>query len=219
MDEPEEIVEGSIEKHRDLLSGFGGNDSVSGEMLEEAMNPNQVAISLTGEPMMYPKISGLVKEFDSRDFSTFLVTNGTFPSRIENLEVEPTNLYISLESTSKEKYHEFNKPVQENLWEKLMRSLDKINSLGSNTVCRITAINGHNMDDPEGFVDLLDRGGFDFVEVKGYMHVGDSMERLDRNCMPGHGKVESFAEEIAEISGYERKDDNEPSRVVLLEKD
>lgn len=218
VDSPEKIVEGSIQKHRDLIAGFGGNEKVSQKMLEEAMNPNQVAISLTGEPMMYPKISGLIKEFDKRGFSTFLVTNGTFPERIESLEVLPTNLYISLETVDRESYKEFNKPVKKGLWEKLNRSLEIVKELDTRTVCRITAVKNYNMEEVEGFVELLEKGGFDFVEVKGYMHVGDSMERLKRSSMPEHGEVEEFAQKIAEKSDYKVKDQNYPSRVVLLQK-
>ncbi len=219
VDEPEKIVDGSIGKHRELLSGFGGNENVSEEMLEEAMNPNQVAISLTGEPMMYPKIDGLVKEFDNRGFSTFLVTNGTFPRRIKEFDVKPTNLYISLESTSKESYERFNNPVKEGMWNKMIESLDIIKDIDSRTVCRVTAVNNHNMQCHEDFVELIEKGDFDFVEVKGYMHVGDSMKRLKSDCMPEHGEVKEFAGKISEISGYDYRDEDQSSRVVLLRKE
>ena len=46
IDEPESIAEGSIEAHRKLLSGFGGNQKTSREKFEEAMKPQHVAISL-----------------------------------------------------------------------------------------------------------------------------------------------------------------------------
>ncbi|MFB6217075.1 MAG: 4-demethylwyosine synthase TYW1, partial [Candidatus Aenigmatarchaeota archaeon] len=36
VDDPEEIIEGSIEAQRELISGFGGNDDVPEEKLEEA---------------------------------------------------------------------------------------------------------------------------------------------------------------------------------------
>ncbi len=218
VDEPERIVEESIEKHRELLSGFGGNEDVSEKRLEEAMNPNQVAISLTGEPMMYPKIDRLVEEFDKRNFSTFLVTNGTFPERIKGFEINPTNLYISLESTNKESYERFNNPVEEGMWDKLMESLDIIKDMDSRTVCRITAVKNHNTKDHEGFVELIEKGDFDFVEVKGFMHVGDAMERLERGCMPEHDEVKEFAQKISGNSNYDYRDENKSSRVVLLKK-
>ena len=219
VDSPEKIVEESIEKHRDLLSGFGGNDQVPEERLEESMNPDQVAISLTGEPTMYPKISELIQEFHRRDFTTFLVTNGTLPERLENLEEPPTNLYISLETATEKEYKEFNNPVREGLWEKLLESLDIVRDIDTRTVCRITAVEGYNMEDEEKFSELLERAEFDFVEVKGYMHVGDSMERLERDAMPRHEKVREFAERIADTGNYSIKDENTTSRVVLLERE
>ena len=63
IDIPEEIVENSIEAQRKLLSGFGGNEKADKEKLWKALNPKHVAISLDGEPTMYPKLSELIREY------------------------------------------------------------------------------------------------------------------------------------------------------------
>ena len=63
---------------------------------------------------------------------------------------------------------------------------------------------------------MIERANADFVEVKGYMHVGESQKRLPRESMPLHEEVRSFAEEISRASGYKYKDEQKPSRVVLL---
>ncbi len=77
FDEPKKIVEESLKAQKELVSGFGGEKRCSKEMWEEARNPNQVAISLAGEPTMYPHLGGLIREYEKRGMTTFLVTNGT----------------------------------------------------------------------------------------------------------------------------------------------
>jgi len=62
----------------------------------EAMNPNHAAISLDGEPFLYPKLDGLVSEFRNRNMTTFIVTNGTLPERIESLNSLPRCLPNSI---------------------------------------------------------------------------------------------------------------------------
>jgi tRNA wybutosine-synthesizing protein 1 len=56
------------------------------------------------------------------------------------------------------------------------------------------------------------------VEVKGYMYLGYSRNRLKRENMPEHAAVRAFAERIAAASDYTIKDENRLSRVVVLER-
>ena len=99
IDDPAFIVEGTIEAQRKLLSGFGGNEKTSEEKFERAMEPQHVAISLDGEPTLYPKLAELIKEYKKKGFSTFVVSNGLLPDRIEKLfEEPPTQLYISVDA-------------------------------------------------------------------------------------------------------------------------
>ncbi|MBU1974595.1 MAG: 4-demethylwyosine synthase TYW1, partial [Nanoarchaeota archaeon] len=81
-DEPREIIEGCIEARRKLLIGFKGHDDVDLVKFEDYIIPDHAAISLTGEPCLYPKLPELVDcFFDDFNFRTvFLVTNGTVPS-------------------------------------------------------------------------------------------------------------------------------------------
>ena len=72
------------------------------QKLKESRDPKNAAISLAGEPMLYPRINDLISEFKRRDFTTFLVTNGMTPSKLEKIENEPTQLYISLDAPNKE---------------------------------------------------------------------------------------------------------------------
>lgn len=55
---------------------------VTPEKLQEGLNPRHCALSLVGEPIMYPEINALVDELHGRRISTFLVTNAQFPEKI-----------------------------------------------------------------------------------------------------------------------------------------
>jgi len=85
IDSPKEIVDACIKKHKELLIGFKGRKQINMKLFEEAMNPNQFAISLSGEPTMYSKLPELIEEIHSRNMRTFIVSNGTQPKMIEKL--------------------------------------------------------------------------------------------------------------------------------------
>ncbi|MCX8158484.1 MAG: 4-demethylwyosine synthase TYW1 [Candidatus Diapherotrites archaeon] len=216
FDEPREIVEKSIVMQRVLLSGFGSIKKEIGEdKLLEANNPNQVAISLSGEPTIYPLIDELIEEYKKRNFTTFLVTNGMNPHLLER--VKPTQLYLSVESTDKKTHMKINNPIIENSWEKLNESIDIFKDLRIRKVIRITAIEGYNIDKAKDFAKIVDRANPEFVEVKAYMHVGYSRERLKEHNMPSFEKIKSLAEEIVKYSeNYFLADYSKDSRVVLL---
>lgn len=56
------------------------------ERLREGLSPRHCALSLVGEPIMYPEINTLVDELHRRRVSTFLVTNAQFPEKIKMLK-------------------------------------------------------------------------------------------------------------------------------------
>ena len=59
-----------------------GVPGVKPEKLAEGMKAQHCALSLVGEPIMYPEINALVKLLHERGISTFLVTNAQFPEAI-----------------------------------------------------------------------------------------------------------------------------------------
>ncbi len=114
MDEPARIIDDCVQGQRKLLTGFKGNEKADKGKWLEAQDPNQAAISLDGEPTMYPKISELVAEFHSRGFTTFIVTNGTRPETLRKLAADgnlPTQLYVSLCAPNEDIYNKTNLPV------------------------------------------------------------------------------------------------------------
>ncbi len=222
MDEPEEIVEKSIVSQRKLLSGFGGNKEANKLKFKEAMSPKHVAISLDGEPTLYPKIAQLIAEYTKRGMTTFLVSNGSMPDKIREImqNAPPTQLYISLDAPNRELFQKIDNPMMKDAWERIMETLDILSTAGekTRTVLRMTLIKGMNMCSPSEYAQLFDRAKAQFVEVKAYMWVGHSQGRMEQSQMPYHEEVVEFAKMLAEESGYELVDEHEPSRVVLLKR-
>ena len=217
-DDPVTIVDGTIEAQRRLVSGFKGDDRCSPEVWEEARNPNQVAISLTGEPTMYPYLSDLIKEYKKRGFTTFIVTNGTFPKVLEELDTLPTQLYISVDAPNEEIYRSLCRPKMPGGWKRLMETLDLLPSLETRTVARHTLVKGHNLGFEEEYAALDKRADPDFIEPKGYVYVGYSRERLEMDNMPSFEEILRFARRMGELTGMEIVGENPPSRVALLSK-
>lgn len=219
VDDPKEIIKGCIEERRKLLIGFRGNKKVDKAIFEDALVPKHAAISLTGEPCMYPKIAELIDEFFAQGFeSVFLVTSGTVPEALQNLNKLPTNLYLSLTASNPKMYKELCRPVISDGWERIQRSLEIMRGLKTNTVIRITMIEGLNTENPSEFIPHIEKSNAKYVECKAYMHVGYSKDRLTEAHMPDMEKIRSFAKAIEENSNYKIKGERADSRVVLLQK-
>ncbi len=218
-DDPDAVAEASIELQRELLAGFGGNDKVPERAFEEAMKPRHVAISLDGEPTLYPYLPELIDAFHDRGITTFLVSNGTRPSVIE--QCDPTQLYVSVDAADKQTFYDVVKPVEDNAWDRLIETIDVLARKDeTRTVLRSTLLAGHNMHHPEWFAAMFDRADADFVELKAYMHVGNSRGRLDRDVMPEHEEVLEFTKAVQEfLPTHPVVRDVEASRVALLARD
>ena len=213
-DDPKDIIDGCIEQRRLLLTGF--KSYVDIKKWKEAIDPTNAAISLAGEPTLYPRISDLIEEYHRRSMTTFLVTNGTRPDRLEGLQVEPTNLYISLCAPDKQTHLEVNRPLIQDGWEKLNESLELMKSFSCRKVIRLTLVKNLNLKDPEKYAKLILKAEPDFIEAKAYFHVGESQKRLPRDAMPFMEDIRKFAQELSDHVGYPIKDEDTASRVVLL---
>ncbi len=217
VDEPANILDGAILAQRRLLSGFGGNPNVDGQKFKEAQNPKHCAISLAGEPTLYPKINELIEECGRRGMTSFLVTNGQHPEVLEHL-AEPTQLYISLVAPDPETYERVCQPAVPNGWGRLNRSLELMPSFKCRKVIRLTLVRGLNLKDAAKYAGLIEKAGSEFIEAKAYMHVGFARSRLRMENMPLHQEIRTFARELAQETGYEFVDESEASRVVLLKR-
>ncbi|MFW5902874.1 MAG: 4-demethylwyosine synthase TYW1 [archaeon] len=213
-DEPEEIIEESIKAQEKLLSGLGGiPDRIDKEKYEEAYKPTQVAISLLGEPTLYPHLPELIEKYKEKEMTTFVVSNGMNSEMIK--KINPTQLYLSLDAPTKEKHLKVNCPQVENSWEKLQKSLSYLKEKNRSTI-RITAIKGINMEEPEKYAEIINKNEVDFVEIKAYMYIGYSRKRLEHENMPSHKEVKRFTKRINKYLDYNLIDEKPLSRVTLL---
>jgi tRNA wybutosine-synthesizing protein 1 len=138
------------------------------------------------------------------------------PRKLEALENEPTQLYISLDAPNQKVYEEVCQPQISGGWESLNRSLDLLSSFGCRTVIRTTCVKDYNMSNPKEYADIIQKCDPDFVEIKAYMYVGSSRDRLVLDNMPSLDDVNSFAESVARLCGREVVNSAFESRVVLL---
>lgn len=217
-DDPEEIITGCIEARRKLLTGFKGNKKVDRTRWEEANQPTSAAISLAGEPTLYPRISDLLEAFQQRNIVTFLVTNGTRPDRLESLDTEPTSLYLSLCAPNLKTYHTIHQPLIKDGWKRIMKSLEVMKSFKCRTVIRLTLVKELNMKSVEQYAELILKTEPDFIEPKGFMQIGEAQQRLPRFMMPQHHEIVEFARNLAELVNYNFRNHHPESRVVLLSK-
>ena len=215
-DEPGVIIDEAIAAQSKLLCGFWGNDKADRVKLKESESPNNAAISLAGEPTLYPDIDALIGEFNRRDFNTFLVSNGMNPRKLESLGNEPNQLYVSLDAPNESVYKDLCNPQLSDGWSRLNESLEFLGSYSSRTCLRITCVRGMNMLNPDEYAKLIDLANPTYIEVKAYMHVGYSRGRLTLDNMPEFDDVISFAESLCEYTGQSIINDSEISRVVLL---
>ncbi|MBW6461876.1 MAG: 4-demethylwyosine synthase TYW1 [DPANN group archaeon] len=215
VDTPEIILEASIVAQRNLLTGFKGFDGTDQKKWKEAQNPNQIAISLTGEPTAYPLISDFIDLCNRKNMTTFLVTNGQFPDRLENIE-KPYQLYLSVDAPTKEMYKKIDAPIFKDYWERFTKTVDLMSSFTSRKAVRLTLIKGMNMSHIKEYAKIIEMINPDFVEVKAYMNIGYSKYRLSRDAMPLHSEVRDFSEKLKGELSYELTNESVPSRVVLL---
>jgi tRNA wybutosine-synthesizing protein 1 len=216
FDDPGEIIDECIKAQRKLLVGYFGNPDANPKKISEAQNPTNAAISLAGEPLLYPSINQLLEEYKKRDFTTFLVSNGLSPNKLGKLNPEPTQLYLSLDAPNPKIYKKICDPQVKDGWGKLNQSLDLLSSFDCRTVIRMTSVAGYNMSHPEEYARIIERSDPDFVEIKAYMYVGSSRDRLTFDNMPRSKELESFAQEIASLCGRKIVNESSESRVVLL---
>ncbi len=221
IDDPKYIVDGCIKEHVKILIGFQGNKNANKQRLEEMKLPLHFAISLTGEPTMYPKLPELIDEIKNRGMSTYLVTNGSYPDMIEKLKGhEPTQFYITLAAPYKELFDKTTNPLIKNAWKNFNKTLQLMKDLNCRRVLRLTLTKGYNMVEPEKYGKFIKKleGHYDYVECKGYMHVGYSKQRLSKENMPSHDEIKEFAEKVANAAGLKYIDEKPESSVVLLMK-
>ncbi len=220
-DDPKFILKKSIEKQRKLITGFKGDLRCDLKKWKEANNPNMLACSLSGEPTLYPNLGELFDECHKQNITTFLVTNGTNPDCLENLDPLPKQLYVSLVAPNEDLYKKICSPLISDGWNKINQTLELIPSLSTRTVIRHTLVQNWNMDLKyiKDYSKLDEKAQPMYIEPKGYVFVGYSRRRMTLSNMPSHKSVNEFGNALADTLGYNLIMEKKDSRVVLLSKD
>jgi len=216
FDDPEQLLDRSIEAQRRILSGFKGDSSVPLARWNEAQTPKHIAISLTGEPTLYPRMNRFLELCHERGITTFLVTNGTNPDALRALDPLPTQLYLSVTAPNAEIFQRLTRPAQDDAWERLLESLAIVRELRTRRVVRHTLVRGWNLGWADAYAELDLAARPDFIEPKGYVFMGKSRQRLGRDHVPEHEEIAAFAERLSRHTGYAVLDASPESKVVLL---
>jgi len=104
--------------HHASLKSMAGVPGTLPSRFEEAKRVRHCALSLVGEPIMYPEINELIKLMHLQGISTYLVTNAQFPDAIRNL-TPVTQLYVSVDAAKRDELKAIDRPLFEDFWERL----------------------------------------------------------------------------------------------------
>jgi tRNA wybutosine-synthesizing protein 1 len=232
LDSPSEIIDGAILAQQKLLKGFKIDPTskkkqlsrANQEKYSEAQEPMQFAISLSGEPTIYPLIGDLISELRKRGKTSFLVTNGLYPEKLRELKIKnqlPTQLYVSVNASNEKLYDEFHRSSETDAWKKLNESLSLLGDIGCRTIFRMNLVRDLNMNDEHvsEYAEMIKKAKPMFVEIKGFMSVGSARERLGYDRMPTDEEMLEFVKKLAKESGLELLDSHERSRAYVLGKD
>ena len=223
--EPEDIMQKLMAERRKLIMGHYGDPNQDKQKLDESLLPSHYAISLSGEPTMYPKLPELIKYLKTLEHtkSIFLVTNGQEPEMIQRLQDEnalPTQLYLSTNAADYESFMRINQPRYDDSWNRWNTTLKMLSKLNTRTVLRMTLIRNYNdnHDMIPTFAKMLDESNVHFVEIKSYMHIGRSTNRLEYEDMLQMEEVQDFARDLTEKNpNFTVMDQSEISRIVVLQ--
>lgn len=218
MDEPELIVESAIKNHYSMIKEFKGVPGVKPERFAEGFSIQHCALSLVGEPIMYPKINEFIELLHKKGISSFLVTNAQFPDAITNLE-PVTQLYVSVDAATPESLKKIDRPLFKDYWPRFVDSLKALGTKGQRTVYRLTVVKAWNDEEIESYANLVNYGNPDFIEIKGVTYCGNvsTSGGLTLKNVPWHEEVLYFSSKLAErLENYEVACEHEHSNCILM---
>ena len=219
VDEPDEIIDGCITAQVDALQGFGGSSAADKVKFAAAQCPIHFAISLAGEPTLYPKLPELIDRLKARGITAFLVTNGSNPQMIRKLlDHQPTQLYLTFPAPDEESFIRACRPGTKNAWQNILETAHMLEQF-DRSVLRLTLTQNVNMHNPDKYAFWLKQFNPSFYEFKSYMWVGHSRKRNPVEAMSRHEDILAFARRVAEVAGLKLISEKPDSRVVLLVKE
>uniref|UniRef100_UPI0037E747AA S-adenosyl-L-methionine-dependent tRNA 4-demethylwyosine synthase TYW1 n=1 Tax=Semicossyphus pulcher TaxID=241346 RepID=UPI0037E747AA len=217
MDPAEKILQDALEKHQSMIRQFRGVPGVKPERYEEGLKVKHCALSLVGEPIMYPEINTFIRLLHTHSISSFLVTNAQFPQEIRSL-VPVTQLYVSVDASTKDSLKKIDRPLFKDFWPRFLDSLRALGEKRQRTVYRLTLVKAWNVEEMQAYSELIALGQPDFVEVKGVTYCGESSaSSLTMANVPWHQEVVAFVQQLADmLPQYEIACEHEHSNCLLI---
>lgn len=219
-DDPAVLVQGAVERHQNMIKELKGLPGLITDRWQEAFTVRHCALSLVGEPIMYPYINEFCRELHARHISSFLVTNAQFPDKIAALE-PITQLYVSVDAATKESLQAVDRPLFKDFWERFLECLRELQRKGQRTVYRLTLVKEYNMAELDNYAELIKIGQPDLIEVKAVTYCGKSDgSDLTMKNVPWHEEVRNFCAALCEkVAGeYGLAAEHAHSNCVLLAK-
>ncbi|EJW03892.1 hypothetical protein EDEG_01820 [Edhazardia aedis USNM 41457] len=214
-DDPLEIFNGLKNGHLEFINRFRHTPNVDPLFFENAQKIKHCALSLVGEPIMYPRINELIDILHKNKISTFVVTNAQFPDELTTLK-PVTQLYLSIDASNEGDLKSIDRPLHNDFWERFIKCIDIIKNRKERTVFRLTVVKGKNMNDFDGYKNLIKRGMPDFIEVKGVTFCGyKNKDVMNLTNVPFHFEVVEFCKAIL-IDDYEIACAHDHSCCVLI---
>jgi tRNA wybutosine-synthesizing protein 1 len=225
VDEPDAIVKNLLHERYRLIVGYYGNQKADKNKIDESLLPEHYAISLSGEPTMYPKLPQLIKYLKTLENtkSIFLVTNGQEPEMLKKMVNEnalPTQIYLSTNASNRKMFNMINRPRYKDAWQRWNDSLSLLSKMNTRTVIRVTLIRGYNesLGYVNEFAEILRIGNPHFIELKSYMHIGMSTSRLEKSSMLEMNEVREYSVELKKyLDNFTIMDESEISRIMVLQ--
>eukprot|EP01023_Acetabularia_acetabulum_P004903 TRINITY_DN12051_c0_g1_i1.p1 TRINITY_DN12051_c0_g1~~TRINITY_DN12051_c0_g1_i1.p1 ORF type:complete len:659 (-),score=98.37 TRINITY_DN12051_c0_g1_i1:343-2319(-) len=218
MDDHQTILNGALQNHYKMINEYRGVPGVKAERLSEGLQAKHCALSLVGEPIMYPEINQLIDALHAKSISTFLVTNAQFPDQIASLR-PVTQLYVSVDAATKDSLKAVDRPLFADFWERFITCLQLLTDKAQRTVYRLTLVKQYNMEDVQQYAKLVGLGQPDFIEVKGVTYCGSSnASDLTMKNVPFHEEVRNFCKALCESVGgqYDLACEHEHSCCILI---
>mmetsp|Transcript_519 Transcript_519/g.782 ORF Transcript_519/g.782 Transcript_519/m.782 type:complete len:814 (+) Transcript_519:166-2607(+) len=217
-DDPYMIVDEAVKAHIKLIKETKGIPGVKMDRWKEAHTVRHCALSLVGEPIMYPRIDEFLGELHNRQISTYLVTNGQHPNAISSIR-PITQLYISVDAPTPESLIAIDRPLFHDAWERLQQSLSMLKDKGQRTVARLTVVKGWNSDEVSGYAKLVALGQVSLVEVKGVTFCGKSdASNLNMSNSPWHHEVVDLVKTLKhELEKLRKVDSSIPEYDIACE--
>jgi tRNA wybutosine-synthesizing protein 1 len=142
--------------------------------------------------------------------------------RLADEDALPTQLYLSTNAVNRNMFYRINRPRHRDAWERWLESLRFLATVDTRTVLRMTLIREYNDNTKiiDELAEMIRQANPHFIELKSYMHIGMSTQRLEKNNMLEMSEVRNFASQLHDkITDFSIMDESEISRIIVLQND